>query len=383
MRGRLAVIAAAALMALAPAVAKADPLGLLPGYDDPQPAFAWQGAWQSYTTWFRSQASGASLYGTLFAPAHPAPGARLPFVVMLPGSSVGVQAQYQWSARDLAGHGYVAFTVDPRSAGRSGIDAQSSCGPGMPSPACLQRNQAKRDDYIDALTSGIAFALSAADPYQALIDSGEIGAAGHSAGADMLSYEQGVDPQLKAIVAWDNLISSTTGDQGNAMCTNKPTVLVTPRVPALGEASETCSQLVGPDAKKTGYELWRHAGVPSMEVVFAGVQHTDFAQEDNVHGGGVATGTERQLHDFEHYTRAWFDLFLRGDRRAASSLLATTINGRPRSQVISSKDRSAAYLPAFGIDCEELSSCGFLESKAGEHPRRHRTERRHDGARHA
>jgi len=340
--------------------ARADFLGFVPGYDDPQPAFSWQGQWQSKAVYFRSLRSGASLYGTLFAPAQPQAGARYPLVIITPGSTVGVQAQYQWSARDLAGHGYVTFTIDPRGAGKSGEDAQDPCGPGPPSSNCYQRNNANPPDYEDALESGIAFALSRQDPYAQWIDPNEIGAAGHSEGADVLSYQQGIEPRLKAIVAWDNLISSTTGDQGNANCTNKPTTLENPRVPALGEASETCSGSVGPDAKKTGYELWRKHGIPSMEVVFAGTQHTDWAQEDNVLGTGTASGTEQQLHDFEYYTRAWFDLYLRHSPSAAATLLATTINGQPRDQVISSTDHSAAYLPAYGTDCENLRLCHSL-----------------------
>lgn len=353
----LRVLVLVSVLLLCAGAARGDPLGLLPGYDDPQPSFSWQGQWQSHAVYFRSLHSGASLYGTLFAPAHPQPGVRYPLVLITPGSSVGVQAQYQWSARDLAGHGYIAFTIDPRGAGKSGEDAEHACGPGPPAPSCATtRNDAKGDDYLDALESGIAFALSPASPYHALIDPNEIGAAGHSAGADTLSYQQGVEPRLKAIVAWDNLISSTTGDQGNANCNNKPTVLDKPRVPALGEASETCSGLVGPDAKKTGYELWRKHGIPSMEVVFAGSQHTDWAQEDNV-PGAAATGTEQQLHDFEYYTRAWFDLYLRHIQGATATLLASSINGRPRDRVISSRDHSAVYLPQFGIDCENLRLC--------------------------
>lgn len=359
LRGRAVCLTGTlAALGLGAGVARPDPLGLVPGYDDPQPAFSWQGQWQSRAVYFRSLRSGASLYGTLFAPAHPKPGTRYPLVLITPGSSVGVQAQYQWSARDLAGHGYVAFTIDPRGAGKSGEDASDPCGPGPPSPSCATtKNNAKGPDYLDAIRSGIAFALSPASPYHAIIDPNEIGAAGHSAGADALSYQQGVDPRLKAIVAWDNLISSTTGDQGNANCTNKPTVLVKPRVPALGEASETCSKVVGPNAKKTGYELWRKHGIPSMEVVFAGTQHTDWAQEDNVRSTGIATGSEQQLHDFEYYTRAWFDLYLRHQPSAAAVLLARTVNGRPRSEVVSSRDHSAAYLPEFGVDCQNLSSC--------------------------
>ena len=381
---RRVALAIAALTMCAAGVALADPLGLLPGYDDPQPAFAWQGAWRSHAVYFPSQASGARLYGTLFAPAHPRPGERYPLVVMLPGSNVGVQAQYQWSARDLAGHGYVAFTVDPRGAGRSGEDADHPCGPGTPSPQCATtRNNANRDDYIDAVKSGVAFALSAGDPYRALVDPNEIGAAGHSAGADTLSYLQAVYTPLKAIVAWDNLVSSTTGDQGNAMCTNRPTVLNTPRVPAMGQASETCSQFVGPQAKKTGYERWRHAGVPSMEVVFAGTQHTDWAQEDNVHSNGTVTGTEQQLHDFEYYTRAWFDLFLRHEgRSAAARLLAPAVNGRPRNDVISSRDFSAAFLPRFGVDCEDLRNCALPPSRRAAAHRRHHRHRHHRHRRH-
>ena len=356
--------------------ARADPLGFVPGYDDPQPSFAWQGAYQQQSLYFISSQTKTSLYATVYAPADLGSG-LYPVIVILPGSQIGVQAQYAWAARDLAGHGYIAITVDEQEAGRSGEDANDPCGPGTPSSACLTtQNKAGETGYVDALESSIDFMLSPRDPFYANVDPNEVGAAGHSAGADLISWYQAIDPRIKAIVAWDNLISSPTGDQGNADCGRTATTLITPRVPALGEASETCISgsskgetpgvnTVGPEAKKTGYERWRSQGEPAMETVFNGVQHLEFAQEDNIDAGllaGTVSGSETQLHDFEYYTRAWFDLWLRHDSSATQRLLASTVNGQALSSVLSAKYISAIYLPANGVDCENLLSCSALGS---------------------
>jgi dienelactone hydrolase len=371
---RVWIALAVASLAMGISSARADPLGFVPGYDDPQPSFVWQGSYQQQSLYFTSTESGTSLYATVYAPADLG-SALYPVVVILPGSQIGVQAQYAWAARDLAGHGYIAITVDEQQAGRSGEDANDPCGPGTPSPSCATTpNKAGQAGYVDALESSIDFMLSPRDPFYAHIDPTEVGAAGHSAGADLISWYQAVDSRIKAIVAWDNLISSPTGDQGNADCGRTPTTLITPRVPALGEASETCISgttkgetpgvnTVGPEAKKTGYERWRSQGEPTMETVFNGVQHLEFAQEDNIDAGllgGTVSGSEKQLHNFEYYTRAWFDLWLRHDNSATQRLLASTVNGQPLASVLSGKYISAIYLPTAGIDCENLLSCPAL-----------------------
>jgi dienelactone hydrolase len=330
--------------------------------DTPPPAYPWEGASRSQDVTFRSAATGAMLFGVLFEPAHvsPAQDGRLPAVVITPGSGPGLESQYQWSARDLAGHAYLALTVDPQGVGRSQTFGTAPCtASGCPGVPFQQTG-----NYEDATTSGIDFLLSRNDPARALLNPNEIGAAGHSLSSRAVSYLQGVDPRIKAIVAWDNLTSNLQGDAGTPSGGGDagsliggelpgPATPVRPRVPALGEASDARGATEptngSPDQKKTAYAVWRSAGLPVMETVFNGASHLDWAQTPN-----NSTSDEASLEAFEYYTRAWFDLYLRHDPAATARLLARTVDGKPLATLLSSQFRSAAFLPAERVDCPDL-----------------------------
>ncbi len=354
-------------------VAKSDlPIGLgeVGGYEASEPSFAWEGTWQQRTVLFPSAATGATLYGVEFAPQRTPPGRRRPAVVIVPGSGPGVESFYEWSARDLAGHGYVALVVDPQGVGRSGAIGSPPCrltiepGQATPCPGVPFQQSA---NYVDAAESGIDELLSRHNPYRAVVDPAEIGLAGHSLGARAVSYLQGVDKRVDAVVAWDNLASDLDGDAGSPSggppaseiigggIPFGPPVPVRPRVPSLGEASDSAGfQLQrGPQIKKTAYDDWVRHGVPSMEVVFRGAQHLDWAQSQLPAPGGNV-----ELERFEYYTRAWFDLFLRHDAGAVRRLLATTVVGKARSDLLSSSFASAVSIPGRHVDCGDLAvSC--------------------------
>jgi dienelactone hydrolase len=344
-------------------------LGQAAGYESDQPAFAWQGNWQQRAVSWTSSATGATLTGVEFAPSRP-PTRRVPGVVIVPGSGPGAQSFYQWSARDLAGHGYIALVVDPQGVGKSGALGSPVCSgstpPGQATP-CPGVPFQQNANYVDAAESGVDYLDSSADPYRGELDSGEIGLAGHSLGARAVSYVQGIDKRVKAIAAWDNLASDLNGDAGSASggppvseivgggVPGAPAAPVTPRVPALGEASD--SQGVQTDnsdeIKKTAYDAWVSKHVPSMEVVFNGASHDDWGQ-----AVGDPSDEETRLYRFEWYTRAWFDLFLKHQQSAVARLTATHIRGTPLPTVVSTKFRSALYLPNQDIDCPNLVASG-------------------------
>src|SRR4029077_18604510 len=109
--------------------------GQVPTYDEPQPRYPWEGQYQWRTFSTPSRATGAKLFGTIFAPLQLGRGqpdarfgTRRPAVVIGPGSGPGVQAFYQWAARDLAGHGYIAITIDPQGVGFSETFPAGGCG---------------------------------------------------------------------------------------------------------------------------------------------------------------------------------------------------------------------------------------------------------------
>jgi dienelactone hydrolase len=359
-RTRAGALGALAVLASFPAASFSDPV---PVYEDPPPAYAWEGDWQSQNVTFPSRATHATLTGVLFAPKV-LPAHVVPVVVITPGSGPGKQSDYQWAARDLAGHGYVTLTVDPQGVGGSAPFGDPPCTtsgcPGVPFQ--------QADNYTDATESGIDFVLSPANPWRAITDDQHVGAAGHSLSARAVSYLQGVDPRIKAIVAWDNLASDLAGDDGSPSGGGAQGAVlggelpgasepVTPRVPAMGQASESggapSPQGVDPEVKKTAFSAWQKKGIPSMELVFAGAAHADWAQG----AASAVKSKESSLKNFEYFTRAWFDLFLRHDVTAVPRLFAPVVDGVARQDLLSSEYRSAAFLPDQAVSCPDLVHC--------------------------
>jgi hypothetical protein len=170
-----------------------------------------------------------------------------------------------------------------------------------------------------------------------------------------VSAAQAIDPRIKAVVAFDNLSSTVTGDEGSPRCAGIVTAgYITPRVPALGEASEFCSSTSYPRyAKETAALHWHAAGIPAMEVVFAGASHFSFAQDRSASLGG----TEEQFEEFSYYMQAFFNLYLKGESSAVHQLLATTVLGRPLSSILSSRFTSGAWMPSSSVDCPDLLHC--------------------------
>jgi hypothetical protein len=266
--------------------------------------------------------SGITSYpGTILRPADTAayPGAR-PVVVLQHGLG-GNQCGQWWTAEDLAGHGYVTV-VWSSPAGANQVEAFINA--------------------TDAMRSAIAFVRGPANPYAGYSDGSRIGLAGMSLGSVVTSFVQAdPDPGVLAAVALDTLRRWLTGDPGGAIgeCLGDPGFEVTPRVPALGFAMDRpCTQkpdYAPPDLKQAGYLHWRARGIPTMELVMAGYQHTDFS----------VGADEQQRRDLSYFVEAWFDRWLLGDPAAEDRLLADTVLGRPTASLLSTRFLSGAYLP--------------------------------------
>jgi|GEM_PF-2823687 len=321
--------------------------------DEPAPAYDWQAGWQSCEVTFKSRLYGSTLYAVLFAPERFDPARdRLPVVVIDPGSETGLQSQYQWAARELAAHGYIAITVDPQGVGNSELVDYPQTS----------------DNYIDAAVSTLDFIESDANPLRQNTDITRMGAAGHSLSAWALSWLQGEDTRIKAIVAWDNLATTDTGDKGTTaggpasdgigqVIGGRPPLItplrtVRPRVPAMGQANDS-SQETDPEVKKIAYNAWREAGVPSMEISFLGKGHIDWAQGRTADASSDSAKS-RELQLFQYYNRAWFDLWLKNDASAIQRLTATRVLGLTLAEIMEPAFYSALYLPAAGIDCPDI-----------------------------
>ncbi|HLM61348.1 MAG TPA: carboxypeptidase-like regulatory domain-containing protein [Pyrinomonadaceae bacterium] len=262
------------------------------------------------------QRGGGTLNAKAFAPDANLQTAPCPAISMLPGGGAEISS-VEWAAQRLAANGYVVIITKPQLGG-------------------------SLDSYNTAVRSGIDFLLSAANPYLSGTDTDAIGAAGWSFGARILARTQEEDTRISVIVGWDNLAVSEVGDLSSPQCTNQPTILRTPRVPALSQASDTCNDGRSADAKKTPFNRWRQFGQPAMQVVFRGATHFWWS----------AAATDAQ-HDLTHYyTQNWFDRWLKGDLTATAKLVSRTVNNVSLDSLLSSIFRSGVAFD--GYNCEDL-----------------------------
>lgn len=319
---------------------------------------------------------GALLRGTVYAPRRgardPYTGARLrapyPGVVITTGSVQGSENMYRWLAQDLAERGYVVLTYDVQGQGRSETlphtsgtalpfcdlfgqpEGQESDGtrettpcPGVPFQQ-LSNFTTGTVDAMDFFVSrpGAPYAnprsaeadVDRVNPYWRLWDRSpdpspatagrttRLAIVGHSMGARAVSYVQGYDDRVAAVIALDKLSgpdsAGALGGQG-----------VEPRVPALalqaeygftvapsflaGDSIQPTPSPDGPDPmreRRTGYDAWRSADVDAMLVVGRATTHLDYTDIPLVL---PASRYGQALSSV--YAQAWLDRYLKHDRR--------------------------------------------------------------------
>jgi hypothetical protein len=344
---RILVIGLALVALLAPATASAAPCTELP-FTKPSDSIA-----QPVSV--PSPAHPLVPYqGTVFHPANSFPGLR-PAVMLMHGRGAN-ECSLWWAARLLAGQGYVTLTL-----------TQPNSTP--PLLAILLR-------HIDATRSGVRFLRSPLSPFAAITDPDRIAIIANSLGTGAASVVQYDEPGVQAIVALDNLKGRTLGDPGGAtecIPTTGPHPPVTPHVPALGGAMDhpcvTAPQKIGYAQKKYGYEIWRAADLPSMELVFRDYVHHDFLTPPPSLPAPQKVARAHKLHRVGWYVSAWLDRWLLAQTSAEQTaaeddLLTHHVYGNNVIDLLSrgyastphSSFASAAYLPG-RIDCEDLSAC--------------------------
>lgn len=390
MRRRWAVAVLACVVAIGvatvPAV-HADPLPV-PGTGvlttDTQPDPTWATGYRAQPVSFPSRRSHALLVGTLYGPPDLDALGRLPAVVVIPPSGgAATQGSVSYLAKFLALHGFIGLTVDPQGVGNSPTFGDPPCtgagGRTNPSP-CPNVPFQQMDNFFDAGQSALDYLLGPNDAWRPHVDPHRVGATGHSEGARAASYLQdpAFDGRASAVVALDNLTANYCGDagtpskegpggpaglqnmviNGQPKCMtdpNDPAFQVHPTAPAMGLGSDGnggFGQDAGaltagpPDLKKAAFGAWKAAGVPSMELVLAGVTHNQFAQS--------RTSDDATLHKIAIYTEAWFALFLAHDHAALDTLLGRSVLGQPVSAFLATAYDSALFLSRPSLDCERF-----------------------------
>lgn len=328
---------------------------------------------------------GAQLVGDVFAPlpgAHdPYTGRKLagpyPAVVITPGSVQGSERMYWWLAEDLAERGYVVLTFDTQGQGRSETLPHQPLAPNVPGskiapnvpfcdpllpPARYESNgcpgvpSQQAGNFVVGTEDALSFLLSTpakpyrglSDPYWSAIDrrpdpkpdapgrTAKVAVIGHSLGAFAVSYLQGVDPRISAVVALDKLSSGAgSTPPGTALPATRPVVpglgiqseygfTVAPYT-ANGGSSLTPQPIppnTAPDPHRelaTGYDTWRAAGVDSMVVVPRSSTHLEYTDIP------LALPASRYGQDVaSHYAQAWLGKYLKNDPSADAALLATS-----------------------------------------------------------
>jgi dienelactone hydrolase len=321
---------------------------------------------------------GALIQGDVFAPL---PGARDPYtgaklkgpfpgVVITTGSVQGSNRMYWWLAQDLAERGYVVLTYDVQGQGASEtLPHQDAANPDTPfcnpfaaaeegeQNGCPGVPFQQESNFVTGTQDALSFFLAtppkpyrntnagatdvnAFNPLWKLLDrrrdrrtatpgrTTKVAIVGHSLGASAVSYVQGVDKRVAAVVALDKLSGAKDSIQQHD---------VTPVVPALGVQSEygftvqpyvlsgggiapaPSSPTEAPDPqreKRTGFDAWRKAGVDSMVIVPRASTHLEYTDI------ALALPASRYGQDLTSvYTQAWLDRYLK--HRSAAPLLDT------------------------------------------------------------
>jgi dienelactone hydrolase len=295
--------------------------------------------------------NGAQLSGHVWA-TRSGP-AKRPGVVITDGSVQADEQMYWFAAQALAKDGYVVMTFDPQGQGQSdtlgqgkdvleGVPAQTDGRPffdgtedainfflSTPShpyePVASCNSGTSHSAYQD---SRVKAGFDAAyNPFWSILNSKELGIAGHSYGAAAVSYIAQWDKRVKAVVAWDNLgapqASGGEAEKGCVDAADRRTAKI--HVPGLGMSADyglpptPHTSLPNYNAKDIESLIYSKDHVDSGQIVIRGGSHLDFSFIPNPAFGASLYGPDMVAW----YTDAWFDYYVKHHASAYDRLVTT------------------------------------------------------------
>ena len=300
---------------------------------------------------------GARLEGNVWLPPPGAPAysqGRYPGVVITEGSVQGYQNLYYWAAEGLAQYGYEVLTYDVQGQGDSdllpggcpSLSDPSRCTMGVP----YQQNY---NFYQGAEDSLNFFLSSPSDPYHgtynpgwATLDTSDVGIAGHSLGAEAVSWAGQCDRRVRAVVAWDDLVPVAMSKCAANVTVAKADQASALHAPALALTNDyefnPQPNLTVPDPNGStngggldgtaGYLSLAGAGVDSQVVSIRNGTHLTYSYVPY-----VLPANEIGERVAFYYTLAWFDEYLRD---GTDPLLPATDTAYSRLTNLGSFDRS-------------------------------------------
>ncbi len=159
---------------------------------------------------------GAILRGNVWLPPPGTPTldhGRYPGVVITDGSIQAYENLYYWAAEGLAQYGYEVLTYDVQGEGDSDLLPAGCPTLAHPTEQCKGVPYQQDYNFFQGAEDSLSYFLSTpAHPYRGTYDPGwrtldrsRVGIAGHSLGADAVSWAGQCDKRVKTIVAWDDL----------------------------------------------------------------------------------------------------------------------------------------------------------------------------------
>ena len=291
---------------------------------------------------------------------------RMPAVVIVVGDLASEEI-YWYLAQAIARSGYVVMTFDPQGHGASDtygagddrdrhVATQQTAGGGASEAAADEDAVEQTRDALQFLLSSSrrrylpvhtpghtnrdspgrikqrdlarSRDVSRSDPLRRLLNPRKLGIAGHSRGADVASILGARDRKVDAIVAFDNLMATTSPDE------NGNTKPLAPRVPALGmsadyyEAPQPYTADPPPYDKDKGFTAYRRAGQDAMEVIIRGGTHYEWSYAPGL------PATLRGIDMATWYAQAWFDRYLKHKRSAIKRLLSDRWRDDPQEGAV-------------------------------------------------
>ena len=252
---------------------------------------------------------GATISGHVWATrAGPS---RRPAIVITSGSLQASEEMYWWAAQALAKAGYVVITTDAQDQGLSDAYGEGSDAlEGFPPQTAGNTFYDGTQDALDFLLSTPAHPFcprparsgqshcakqqrrvrsgldTAYDPLWRIVDPSEVGLAGHSYGAQGVSYVGQQDRRVEATVAWDNLCDPTRVASSGALTTDCQSGFQPPaptlHTPALGLSNDYLGGPIphgsGQPEELSGASLaLSKAGVDTGEIVIRGGTHFEYS----------------------------------------------------------------------------------------------------------
>jgi dienelactone hydrolase len=269
--------------------------------------------------------NGAKLRARLFAPRDT--GHRYPALTFTPGLQSYNEVN-AWFAEGMAEAGYVVLIIDPQGQGDS-----ENCGhtPDGAQTTCPTTNQpidtsSAIDFVLSTPSSRYPWALgtNAAgtptyNPWWQNVDRDRLGIAGHSLGAIAVTPIGQQDPRVDAVVSYDNLdlvLDPSTPRRTPALFFGTDYDF-----PATGTAMTANP----PPRRHLGaFDQLAAAGVDVMSVTTRASDHYEFGYQPTPADFPASRNGERVAFS---YSLAWFDRYLKGDRRATTALTALTFDG--------------------------------------------------------